>query len=150
MANVNRREYAAEYVRRPEVAARRKANFQRWKAEHREHLRQREAVRKLEKRAQCLVGTVRTRCHRRNLEFDLDPYIAEIQKRIDRGLCEVTGVPFDLSPGRKFNSPSIDRIDPRKGYVYSNIRIVLNLVNAALGDWGEATLREVMTVWLAK
>lgn len=105
-------------------------------------------MRKLEKRAQCLVGTVRTRCRKRGLEFDLGAHVAEIQRRIDAGVCELTGVPFDLSPGRKFSSPRIDRIDPRKGYTYDNIRIVLNLVNAALGDWGEVTLREVMQKWL--
>ena len=96
----------------------------------------------------CLVATIKHRAKKRKLEFDLDQHISEIQSRIDLGVCEITGSPFDLSPGRKYNSPSIDRIDSNRGYTYDNIRVVLNLVNAALGDWGEHILRSVMSKWL--
>lgn len=109
-----------------------------------------EAKRRLEKRAMCLIATTRTRARKRGLDFDLHSHVAELQARIDMGVCELTGEPFDLSPGRKFNSPSLDRIDPRCGYTYDNVRVVLNLVNAALGDWGGDTLRAVMLRWLSR
>lgn len=145
-----KRAYDRAYASRPEVKARRAALFAAWRDANKGALLEREAKRRREKRGQTLVATVRTRARKRGLAFDLDEYIAAIQARIDLGHCELTGQPFDLSPGRRFNSPSIDRIDPSIGYTYANIRIVLNLVNAALGDWGEEPLRAVMTAWLQR
>lgn len=143
-----KREYNRTYRGRPQIALSRKEYQRRWSEDNADHLKAKEAERRLTKRAMCLVATARTRAKKKGLAFDLDQFIPELQTRIDIGKCEVTGVLFDLSPGRKFNSPSLDRIDPSKGYTYENTRIVLNLVNAALGDWGEAVLRDVMTDWL--
>lgn len=142
-----KRAYERAYVAKPEVKARRSAINKAWKQANQEKVLAREAKRRLEKRAVVLVATTRTRARNRGLEFDLDQHITEIQQRIDAGRCEVTGEPFDLSPGRKFSSPSIDRLDCKRGYTYDNIRIVINLANAAMGDWGEKTLREVVVRW---
>lgn len=101
-------------------------------------------------RGYILVSTAKKRSLKRGHAFDLDQYKKEIQERIDAGFCELSGIPFDLLSGRTFASPSIDRIEPSKGYVYSNIRIVCNLMNMALGDWGEETLDAVITSWLRK
>lgn len=139
-----------EYCARPEVKAARKSTHAKWLDENRDRKLASEATRRLDRRASVLVATVRTRARKRGLEFNLDQFLPELQARIDLGLCEVTGEPFDLSPGRKFSSPSLDRIDPKKGYTFENTRIVLNLVNAAMGDWGEEVLAEVMTRWLAR
>jgi hypothetical protein len=49
-----------------------------------------------------------------------------------------------------FDSPSIDRITPEKGYVYTNVRVISRLMNCALGDWGEETLAAAMLGWLAR
>lgn len=126
----------------------RAAAFKRWREANGDHVRAKEAQRRLERRALCLIATSRTRARKRGLEFDLEKHADEIQARIDRGFCELTGEPFDLSPGRKFNSPSLDRIDPCRGYTYDNVRVVLNLMNVAMNTWGEDTLRMVMTKWL--
>jgi hypothetical protein len=142
-----KRAYEKEYFARPEVAQRRKENFQRWSGENKEHLKEREAKRRLEKRALCLIATSRTRAKKKGLEFDLERYADEIQTRIDKGVCEITGELFDLSPGRKFNSPSLDRIDSKRGYTYDNVRIVLNMVNQALGDWGQDVAERVIRNW---
>ena len=137
-----------EYCARPEVKAQRKASHAAWILANREAKHESEARRRIEKRAMCLVATTRTRARKRGLAFDLDQHVAELQARIDRGVCELTGVAFDWAPGRKFNSPSFDRINPREGYTYDNVRVVLNLANAAMGDWGEVVLAQVMSVWL--
>ena len=143
-----KRAYQKAYSKQPHVMEARRENFRKWAEDNRDHLKARAAERRLTKRALCLIATTRTRARKRKLAFDLARHAGKIQARIDRGVCEVTGVPFDLSPGRKFNSPSLDRIDPKAGYTYGNVRVVLNLVNAALGDWGEKTLRGVMAFWL--
>lgn len=143
-----KKEYQKFYNSLPEVSEKKRENFKKWRDDNADHLKAKEAERRLTKRAMCLVATARTRARSKGLIFDLDQFIPELQTRIDLGKCEVTGAVFDLSPGRKFNSPSLDRIDSSKGYTYENTRIVLNLVNAALGDWGENVLRDVMTAWL--
>jgi hypothetical protein len=103
----------------------------------------------MEKRAQCLVANARTRARKRGIAFDLDDAVPEIQAKIDSGRCEITGVSFDLSPGRKFNSPSIDRITPSDGYVKGNIRVVCHAMNAAMGDWGEGPVWRMFQAWAA-
>jgi hypothetical protein len=143
-----RNAYERAYIRLPAVKARRKECFDKWKKNNKGRLLATEAKRRLEKRAMCLVATVRIRARKRSITFDLDEHVPELQERINAGRCELTGVPFDLAPGRKYNSPSLDRINPKGGYVYDNVRVVLNCVNAALGDWGEDILRSVMEAWL--
>ena len=140
--------YAKQYCARAEVKQRRAETHAEWSAANRDKKRASEAKRRLERRASCLVATARTRARKRGLDFDLDQHIGTLQARINAGKCELTGQPFDLSPGRKWSSPSVDRIDPKRGYTIDNVRIILNLVNTALGDWGEDVLRQVMTAWL--
>lgn len=69
-----------------------------------------------------------------------------IVEKLNRGVCEYTGLPFDLNPDPNFNSnpyaPSLDRIDPKiKDYSPENTRVVLTCVNKALNEYGgEAVL----------
>lgn len=98
-------------------------------------------------RAKTLINHARQRSDKKNLSFDLDKYEEEIQRRIDKGYCELTGSALRLSGGIAYNTPSIDRIIPDRGYVFSNIRIVCLWVNQALGDWGEAILRNLIREW---
>ncbi len=77
---------------------------------------------------------------RKGIPFDLWGHLPALQARIDAGKCEVTGLPFNLEGGRTWDSPSLDRIDPQSGYVFSNVRVVCHGVNSAMGDWGEQQL----------
>ena len=144
-----KKEYQVEYCARPEIAERRRANFKRWKESNQPHVSAQAAKRRLEKRAMILVANARDRARKRKLPFDLDAHIPEIQARLDLGVCEMTGEPFDFTPGRKFNSPSIDRVVPSAGYIYGNIRVVLYLMNCAMGNWGEEALLRVAGKWTA-
>lgn len=98
----------------------------------------------------CLIAGARTRAKKRKIFFDLDPYVSHVQKRIDAGFCELSGVRFDLSPGRSYASPSIDRVTPELGYIYSNIRIVCHAMNVAIGDWGEDAFLRVAISYIKK
>ena len=111
--------------------------------------RARSRLRYLNKRAWLLVDVARTRSKAKGYAFDLDGYREQIQARIDAGYCELSGIRFDLKGNRTFDSPSIDRIDPKRGYVYDNIRVVCNLMNVALGNWGEEPLCVIMEAYLA-
>ncbi len=65
----------------------------------------------------------------RGLSFDLSE--EWFKERLDRGFCEVTGLPVKIKLYKKgdagqrgFYSPSIDRIDNAVGYIPSNCRLV--------------------------
>jgi hypothetical protein len=91
-----------------------------------EHLRQTQPWRKL-------IWNARTRANRRNLAFDLT--LEWIEARWT-GNCECSQVPFEIF-GSKLFAPSIDRIDPKKGYTQNNCRVILwgiNMLKAHLDD----------------
>lgn len=55
-----------------------------------------------------------------------------IQEKINHGFCEVTGIKLELiEKSRHPWMPSIDKIDPEKGYTIENSRIVVWIYNAA-------------------
>ncbi len=101
-------------------------------------------------RAYHLIRHARERAKKKGLAFDLDSYILNVQDRIDHGLCEVTGLPLNLDGGRTWDSPSIDRIDPKGPYLYANIRVVSLAINSAMGDWGEQKLVQLALAILAQ
>lgn len=62
---------------------------------------------------------------------------AWIQERLDRGHCEVTGLPFVLTANKIANpwSPSLDQIVPGQGYTPENTQVVVWIYNVAKGSW---------------
>jgi len=102
-------------------------------------------------RGRLLVMEAGRRSKRKGIAFDLDQHIEEIESRVQRQVCEMTGIPLYMEcRGIRWNSPSMDRIDPTKGYVLSNVRIVCFAMNAALGSWGEEALMKVISAWLER
>ncbi len=81
-----------------------------------------------------LTADAKRRAQDKGLEFELE--WEDIQRRIDIGLCEVTGIPFDLTQPRAWNAPSLDRADSKAGYTKSNTRVVLYSLNTMASDWG--------------
>lgn len=86
--------------------------------------------------------------------FDLDEHAEAMRTRVEKMTCEMTGLPLVSSAGvgspgqRRWNTPSLDRIDPTKGYTYQNTRIVCWAMNAAMSTWGEEVTRTVMKAWM--
>ena len=73
--------------------------------------------------------------------WDFDLTKEWIKEKIEAGHCEVSGEMFSCKVGEfstHFNpyTPSIDRIDPSKGYTMNNCRMVLACVNMGIGEWG--------------
>lgn len=88
-----------------------------------------------------LVNIAKWRAKQRSLPFDLDP--KEIQARIEAGHCEMTGIPFDLDVPRAWNAPSLDQIEPGKGYTANNVRVVLYALNVMSNTWGPNKVVEI-------
>lgn len=82
-------------------------------------------------RARRIVRSSKQSAKSRGLAFDIDE--SDIIKALELGVCQVTGMDLNMTTLDKANPwrPSIDRIDPAKGYVRGNVRIVVWLYNAA-------------------
>jgi hypothetical protein len=79
-----------------------------------------------------MYKSAKTRAKDKELEFDLTENYLE---QIYRPVCPVLGIPLIMSEGRhNHNSPSIDRIDPTKGYVQGNVCIISWRANKLKND----------------
>jgi|GEM_PF-1006829 len=87
-------------------------------------------------RASILVAAARTRAKAAGLAFDLDNWLPELTARVDAGRCELSGMAFRLDGGRTWDSPSLDRIEPKLGYTITNVRVVLFSLNVMMNTWG--------------
>jgi len=76
---------------------------------------------------------VKQRAKAQSLDFNLD--LEWFKERIERGVCEATGLPFVDSdkPMAPFTH-SVDRTDPGKGYTKDNCKMVIWIYNAAKGS----------------
>jgi len=86
------------------------------------------------RRASSLMGAIRHR------DPSTDLTTQWIADKIEKGVCEVTGIPFVLKKPtgahRSPYTPSVDQIIPGKGYTKDNVQIVIWMYNAAKGEWG--------------
>ena len=132
-----------EYLERlgPEGREKRKAKQRERRNQRPEIDREYQAKYRQKHPARGLIRHAKRRAREKGLPFDLIEQ--EITDQIWKG-CELTGMPFDLSPGRKWNSPSIDQIQPKKGYTKENTRVILYGLNCALGEWGVDVLKMVV------
>ena len=102
----------------------------------------------LERRALHLCWEAKRRATRKGVPYTLTADdVADIQRRIDLGFCEITGTPFNMDGKRKFNSPSLDRVIPKLGYTRGNIRVICRAMNIAMSNWGEGDVWEMFQNW---
>ena len=90
-----------------------------------------------------LLSEAKRRAKANGLPYDLTRQWAELRWT---GHCEVSGIPFRRSPGKggpSYYSPTIDRIDPKLGYVLGNCRFILNAINVFKGRQGDAEMLQV-------
>lgn len=98
-------------------------------------------------RAEEMITGAKRRAKAKGLPFDLDGHVEDIRRRLAVGLCEMTGLPFRFGGRRNWATPSLDRIDPARGYVHGNVRIILHGMNTALANWGEEVLLTMVSAW---
>jgi hypothetical protein len=91
-------------------------------------------------RARTLWIGAYNRAKKKDLEFDLT--IDWIESKLKEGVCEMTGMEFQIKEYSKQGhlertnpyAPSIDRINPDKGYTKDNVQVVLNNYNKFKAD----------------
>jgi hypothetical protein len=93
-----------------------------------------------------LLRAMRVRAHRKDLSCTLNEKALKDLLIDSRGRCAVTGLYFqfdDQTPGRRPFFPSVDRIDPKRGYEPDNVRVVCFAANVAMLHWGVEVFEKV-------
>jgi hypothetical protein len=88
-----------------------------------------------------LLSLTKYRAQKRAIPFDLS-----IEDIVVPDFCPVLGLPLYRNTGGRAqgpNSPSVDRIDPAKGYVKGNVRVISSRANAIKSN---ATPEELLRV----
>ena len=148
---IDRANSRAWYADNKEKAAQRKKNWlalnsEKYKA-RRKNYRSRNEI-----RAREMFTTSRWNAKKKDIPFDLD--YEWIFTRLEFGMCELTGIKFDLVPleGGLQNpyTASLDRIVPKLGYTKTNVRLILWALNAGFNTYGEKVYADIARVYLAK
>jgi len=94
----------------------------------------------------------RVRAKKRSVPFDIPKGTTKLLFERSKGRCELSGIPFRPTTTGicSIFSPSLDRINPSKGYVIGNIRLVLHGLNALKGDRTDEELFEICKSVVAK
>lgn len=97
-----------------------------------------------------MIANARGRARAEGWDFDLDDYKDELKARVQPLVCEISGVALVAGSSRGPYSPSFDRIDSSKGYVYSNVRVIAWALNRLFADWGEDAVKDIVISWINK
>lgn len=99
-----------------------KEYWNKYKEENKEKL----AHRSQQNRDSRALSNIKRRAKQKGIEFDLS--VEDIQ---NVSICPVFGFKLERANGSggKPNSPSVDRIDPTKGYTKDNVQVVSHLAN---------------------
>lgn len=85
-----------------------------------------------------LLNGARKRAGLYNLDFDLTPEDIIIPE-----ICPILGLKLGIGKvGGSDNSPSLDRIDPTKGYVKGNVQVISKLANSMKNSADTETLKK--------
>ncbi len=95
------------------------------------------------------AGASRARAAKKKVPHSIDAYAIDELFVDQKWRCAISGV--ELNPPKKATDfrvdplgPSLDRIVPHLGYVPGNLRIVSNIVNIAMNEWGLEKLMEAI------
>ena len=98
-------------------------------------------------RAVTLMSNAKARCKNKNVEI----FITQtwVENHLTRGTCELTGMPFSFEPPpegvtRRWDAPSLDRINKHKPYTEENTRVILWAVNCALAEYGTEVMLPIL------
>lgn len=95
-----------------------------------------------------LLRNAKSRAKNRGHKCTIDK--AWVERKLAPMKCEVTGVQLKWAPGNKHPLlPSLDRIDPNKGYTPENTRVTSWIFNRARGTFSDEEVLEYLVKPLA-
>lgn len=97
-----------------------------------------------EVRAKQLFRNAKDRAIKNSIPFTLT--MKRIENALSFGKCERTGIKFEFNQKENqfFNpySPSVDKVDPTKGYTDDNVKIVVDIYNRGKGQNTDEEFRD--------
>ena len=93
--------------------------------------------RRLRKPAKTLLDRARSRAARRGVRFSIG-----LDHIVIPPSCPALGIPITLGEERSANSPSLDRIVPKLGYVPGNVRVISDRANRLKSNRSLSELRK--------
>jgi hypothetical protein len=150
-----REEY--DFRNRDKHSATRRAKRQEDPAKYNEYMRDyrdrnRETLKKYDKeyrnknRARILYSQARTRAGKKGIEFTIDVTDIVIPER-----CPVFGVRLGAGVNGPVDySPTIDRVDPRKGYVKGNVWVISAKANRCKNNATVEELQQLVAALMAR
>lgn len=111
------------------------------------HAKERRATVKRSRRrnpARCLLWSVRARAKRDGIAFDLEESDLSVPEK-----CPVLSIPLFFSDdGRCDNTPSVDRLDPYKGYVKGNVAVISWRANRMKSRFARSEFEALLRWWV--
>lgn len=132
-----------------------KHNKERYSKYQKDYLkRKKEYLETIRGRLTTLLFSAKQRAVKQLKKYELD--IKWLLKKYEKqnGSCLLTNIKFDLTKSlhnkRFFNpfAPSLDKIDPSKGYTKSNTRLVCVMINLALNKFGEDRFKQIAKAYI--
>lgn len=133
-----RNRYLKYYPKHSEKAKERAKN---WANENKKWIKERSNRHRKENPASYMLYRTRRACKEIGIECDMTE--AWFKERLDSGVCEMSGLKFDMQGKRTALSPSIDRIIPDGPYSMKNCRIIIWSLNRAMSNYGEDHLIDI-------
>ena len=98
----------------------------------------------------CLLRNAKDTAQRKGLDFNLDE--EWLFQKVEAGVCEVTGLTlvkeWDTGVSRTPFTPSLDKIDPHKGYTEDSTRLVCFIFNVCKNEWSDDVVKKFATALL--
>lgn len=113
----------------PEIIKRQRSLKKARYEKHKDKVILRSRERRLQNPSYYLWSKARTRARKLGLEFDIEPSDVVIPER-----CPILGGKLQPLSGNPNSSPSIDRLNCRKGYVKGNIAVISLRANTMKSD----------------
>lgn len=106
---------------------------------YRENIKEKSRIKNRTNRSYTMWRDARYRAKKYNLPFDI-----EVDDIIIPELCPILNIKLDLSTKNKNYSPSLDKINPKLGYIKSNIRVISFRANRLKSD---LTINEIKKLY---
>lgn len=105
-----------------------------WKKNNRQKVNKAAIARRLKDPLKFMLASIKSRSKKLGIDFDLT--LDWIKEHSVGKKCPMTGAPFvmDFSNSDPYK-PSVDKIDPTKGYTQDNCRVVSWIYNRTKGTW---------------
>lgn len=92
-----------------------------------------------------IVRGCKNRAIKKNIAYEIDENFIENLLIKQHGRCNISNIEFIFEKTNKYYTPSIDRIDSKKGYTKDNVQIILRVINIMKTDLNQKEFINICT-----